>query len=476
MIYRHEFDHCLQPQSGRGGVSPGSLEAALTSLDGVLGGLDRGLPIFKLPDERGDLAVIQQAARKLERFDRLLVLGTGGSSLGARALTAIAPPTSRDRLVFLDNLDPRVVDEHLEAEGLKNAGILAVSKSGRTLETLATLLIVLERLDGDSAVSERLVAITEPAANPLRQIAIDHDAMVIDHDPELPGRFSVLSAVGLVPAAVAGLDPVEIRAGASAVVNHAFEAGKASAVAAAVGAALSIILEMAHGISTQVLMPYVHALAPFSAWHRQLWAESLGKDGKGSTPSPALGPVDQHSQLQLYLDGPADKMFTLITSDCEDEGPRLGVMAADYGLSFIEGRTIGDLVAAQQRATRETLIAAARPVREIRISQVGEEAMGALFMHFMLETVLAAGLSNVEPFGQPAVEDGKRRAVVMSAHHWDQEQAWKLIRTLGPWRGSHVAQRFGWHGVVDQIRRAVPFGHLDATDSHDPGSSLSDRT
>jgi glucose-6-phosphate isomerase len=111
-------------------------------------------------------------------------------------------------------------------------------------------------------------------------------------------------------------------------------------------------------------------------------------------------------------------------------------MAADYGLSFIEGRTIGDLVAAQQRATRETLIAAARPVREIRISQVGEEAMGALFMHFMLETVLAAGLSNVEPFGQPAVEDGKRRARSILGRHQDEPESFARTHETWPLRAA----------------------------------------
>ena len=160
------------------------------------------------------------------------------------------------------------------------------------------------------------------------------------------------------------------------------------------------------------MMPYADRLAPFALWFRQLWAESLGKDGAGTTPIRAIGATDQHSQLQLYLDGPADKVFTLITPALWGSGPRIdGTLAAAAAAApELVGRTVGDLVAAQQRATAETLAAAGRPTRVIRVERVDERTLGALFMHFMLETILAAGLMGVEPFDQPAVEAGKQLA------------------------------------------------------------------
>jgi glucose-6-phosphate isomerase len=140
----------------------------------------------------------------------------------------------------------------------------------------------------------------------------------------------------------------------------------------------------------------------------QLWAESLGKDGKGTTPVAALGPVDQHSQLQLFIAGPRDKLFTVITVECAGHGPRVDAdLAAQAGEPDLGGKTIGDLVAAQGRATAETLAKNGCPVRTIHLPQVDERTLGALLMHFMLETIIAAHLLGVDPFDQPAVEEGK---------------------------------------------------------------------
>ena len=155
-------------------------------------------------------------------------------------------------------------------------------------------------------------------------------------------------------------------------------------------------------------MPYADALAPFGAWFRQLWAESLGKDGQGTTPITALGAVDQHSQLQLYLGGPPDKMFTVIMGDARDRGPRYSKDdLADKSLEWLAGRTMGDLLDVSQRATADTLARNGRPVRVIKLGPLDEYVLGALLMHFMLETIIAAELWQVDPFDQPAVEEGK---------------------------------------------------------------------
>jgi glucose-6-phosphate isomerase len=156
------------------------------------------------------------------------------------------------------------------------------------------------------------------------------------------------------------------------------------------------------------MVAYADRLERFTKWWVQLWAESLGKNRKGAAPIAALGPVDQHSQLQLWLDGPRDKLFTVITTDVADAGPRMDrALAETAGESAFAGKTVGDLVAAQARATVDTLAKNGRPVRTIHIEKLDERALGALMMHFMLETIIAAYLLGVDPYDQPAVEEGK---------------------------------------------------------------------
>ncbi len=176
----------------------------------------------------------------------------------------------------------------------------------------------------------------------------------------------------------------------------------------AVGAALSIGLAQTKAKSITVLMSYADRLALFGKWYVQLWAESIGKDGKGTTPIASLGPVDQHSQLQLFIAGPRDKLFTIITTDVKGTGPRMPAdLAKLCGEDALAGKTIGDLVAAQGRATAETLAKNGCPVRTFHFERLDEAALGELLMHFMLETILAARLLDVDAFGQPAVEEGK---------------------------------------------------------------------
>jgi glucose-6-phosphate isomerase len=169
-----------------------------------------------------------------------------------------------------------------------------------------------------------------------------------------------------------------------------------------------VSLAETRGKTISVLMGYADRLERFARWYVQLWAESLGKDGKGTTPLGALGPVDQHSQLQLFIAGPRDKLFTVITVDVAGRGPIIdSELAARAGEPGFGGKTIGDLVAAQGRATADTLAKNGCPVRAIHLDRLDERTLGELLMHFMLETIIAAHLLGVDPFDQPAVEEGK---------------------------------------------------------------------
>jgi glucose-6-phosphate isomerase len=367
--------------------------------------------VLSVVDDPMDLPRMEAIAADWRgQFNDIVILGMGGSSLGGRALTALAPHRKGPRVQFLDNLDPHTLDQWLATTNLAKTGVVVISKSGGTPDTVFLALVIAAALRkrSQSHIANQFLVICQPGDNPLRSWAQSESISVIDHDLNLGGRFSVLSVVGMLPALMAGLDANAARQGAAEVLAKSRSASEAANSAPAVGAALSVALMRACDLPMIVMMPYADRLAPFALWHRQLWAESLGKQGLGSTPLHALGPVDQHSQLQLYLDGPADKFFTLMVVSVNGAGPKVPeAEAAKIGAPYLAGVTAGDLVAAQQDATAKTLAANARPVRVFELPTIDERVMGGLFMHFMLETIFAARLLGVDPFGQPAVEQGK---------------------------------------------------------------------
>jgi glucose-6-phosphate isomerase len=381
---------------------------------------DGKLPLLRLAERRDDIAAILGYAGVLRNGTTdVIFLGTGGSSLGGQTLAQLAghavpgvgslrdPP----RVHFMDNLDPESYATLLQRLPLETSRFVAVSKSGGTGETLMQTIAALDAVKAAKLdPHEHFLGITEPAKpgkpNGLRAMLGAHKIEMMEHDTGVGGRFSVLTNVGLLPAAVCGLDNGAIRAGAGDALAPVLAGKPPAEVPAAMGAALSIALAPAKPIA--VLMAYSDRLALLTKWYVQLWAESLGKDGKGTTPIGALGPVDQHSQLQLYIAGPRDKLFTVITGTPAGKGPRMTAELSKLGGEpDFAGKTIGDLVAAQGRATAETLAKNGCPVRTIHLPQVDERHVGELLMHFMLETIIAAHLLGVDPFDQPAVEEGK---------------------------------------------------------------------
>lgn len=425
MLYTHDIDGCLAGAVGTAGLDPADLDALLAESVAGLARLrarhdDGGLPLLRLPGERGDLAPVGDlAALYREGYDHVVLLGTGGSSLGGRTLVALAdvgfaPPAGAPRIHFMDNIDPHSFGALFDALDPARTGFVVISKSGGTAETLTQFFVCLARWRdalGEAALPAHFLIVTEPGDNPLRRAAGRWNLPVLDHDPGVGGRFSALSLVGLLPAMIAGLDAGAVRAGAARVLDPVLAGAAPGDCPPAVGAALAVGLDRARGAATTVLMPYLDRLAQFGMWYRQLWAESLGKGGKGTTPIRAMGTVDQHSQLQLYLDGPRDKMFTVLALDTEGTGDAVPPsLAEDDALAYLAGRRMGDLLDAEARATADTLIANGRPTRRIGLRRLDEEVLGALMMHFMLETILAADLLGVDAFDQPAVEQGKKLA------------------------------------------------------------------
>lgn len=373
-------------------------------------GEGRGPRFLDLPSMAADRAALEREAAALRaRFRHLVVIGTGGSNLGAQAIAgALAPGFVKGdhRLSFLDNVDPAAVGRALDAMDLAETGFLAISKSGNTAETLALVLSALDRLPRDRA-GEQFRFVIEPGDSPLRRLALRLGAPVLDHDPKLGGRFSVLSLVGLLPSLFLGLDAWALRAGAQQVLEDARRGGVAIP-APAESAARTVALARESGVGTLVLMFYGDALDSFGLWWRQLVGESLGKEGLGFTPIASRGTTDQHSQLQLYLAGPADKSFTVLSLAPPANESRFDAgLAATLGISYLGDRSLGALFAAEAEATARTLADHGRPVRRLVLDTLDAATLGGLFMHFMLEVVLMAELLGINAYDQPAVEHGK---------------------------------------------------------------------
>jgi glucose-6-phosphate isomerase len=431
MVLSQSVEGCLEAKIGEAGLAQAALDRALSRLQPRLESLREdyasgSLPLLRVPERRDDIDAAREALAALTKDARTLVFfGTGGSSLGGQTLAQLggwAIPgddgnggqRDRPRTRFYDNLDPRTLERAISSLDLATTRFVVISKSGNTPETLVQAIAAIEAARA-AGLGDRIPALflglTEPrskATNGLRDLCEALSIPTLPHDPKIGGRFSALTNVGLLPALARGLDVEALRDGAGSVVKALLNARAPQDFAPAVGAAVAVGLAKERGVKVSVMLPYSDRLSRFAAWYVQLWGESLGKNGEGTTPVAALGPVDQHSQLQLYLDGTPQHFITVVRENCDGSGPRVSADLAKIARAeYLSGHAAGDLVAAQQKAIPEALLAAGRPVRTIDLERLDERALGALLMHFMLETILAGHLFGVDPFDQPAVESGK---------------------------------------------------------------------
>ncbi len=428
MALQQSIDLARSEKIGAGGFPQTAFSAAEVLVDKAVARLrddyaQKRLPLLRLPEMTADFAAIEAAATKLRKdATDVVVLGTGGSSLGAQALAQLRdykiPGLERfqekPRIHFMDNLDPVTFGRVLQRLPIATTRFAAISKSGGTGETLMqciAILALLEKSGLRDKAGEMFVGLSEPrkpgGKNALRDLLEPEGVTFLEHDPNVGGRYSVLTNVGLLPAAVLGLDIAAIRKGAGDAIAGLINGGPAHALPAATGAALNLAAIM-EGKPISTIIAYSDRFERFTRWWVQLWAESLGKNGHGTTPVAAIGPVDQHSQLQLYLGGPADKLFTVMTTGVAGKGPVMDAALSKraHEPDFAD-KHIGDMVAAQGRATADTLARNSRPTRRIHIESLDERTLGELLMHFMLETILTGYGLGVDPFDQPAVEEGK---------------------------------------------------------------------
>jgi len=388
---------------------------------------------YRLGEQGPTVRAIKTFAEGLgQAHDHVLVLGIGGSALGAKALlNALRRPAwnewdddGRDffpRLTVLENVDPTSVSAALQRIDQRRVLVNVISKSGGTAETMAQYLVVRAWLEDalGAAASRHLVFTTDPARGALRELAQREHIATLDVPPDVGGRFSVLSPVGLLPAALVGIDIDGLLEGARRAVERS-ESDNLLQNPAALYAALHWAADTELGARIHVLMPYTDRLREFAEWYRQLWAESLGKrvdrSGRtvnlGPTPVAAVGATDQHSQVQLFMEGPFDKLITFIT--VEDLGVNVKIPRPASGqglppdLEYLPGHTLGELLRTEYEATGTALAQMGRMNCTLHFPDLTASTLGEAIMFFQLATGYAGVWYGVDPFDQPGVELGKR--------------------------------------------------------------------
>lgn len=367
---------------------------------------NREYPMIDIAIEEEDIAKFERLAQKTAPFKKVLVLGVGGSSLGGKTLTSLKP---QNRLCFLESIDPATIKNTLDNLDLKETFFLVISKSGETIETLCQTLILLDELHAlqITDVSKQFLFVTESYENSLANIAAKLRAEIFLHPKNIGGRFSCFSVVGMLPALIAGVDVKKIRHGAKEILTS-FLTSPDNYVVKSCVAQIELYRQ---GFVSNVMMPYIDSLKNFTDWYRQLWAESLGKNQFGSTPINSMGTIDQHSQLQLYLDGPKNKFFTFFTQHNFPSNYRIKDLV---GCETLFGnKSLSNIVNVEQTTTIATLNQKKLPIRIFAVETLNEEVLGGLMMQMFLEVILMAEYKRLNPFDQPAVEYRKALAKKM---------------------------------------------------------------
>ena len=472
-MIRIDFANCLADRVGAHGLDPASLAKGSASVRRASAiaqdlahtrgaGWERWRLLPFDPVRSDHLREVRAAAERCAgRFDTMIVLGIGGSALGNIALHAalnqptwnLLPEGARHgpRLFVLDNVDPALVGATLAAVadtpgGLERMLVNVISKSGETAETAAQFLVMRKMLIdalGERAHADHIIAITDPAQGTMRSICNDAGYATLPVPEGVGGRYSVLSPVGLFSAAMCGIDIESLLAGAAAMDERCAGADLAQNPAAMLATLLVRLAEEKHK-PIHVLMPYANSLARLADWFSQLWAESLGKrvnlEGRevhaGFTPVGALGATDQHSQIQLYREGPNDKVIGFVdVAEVEADiaiPPGLGIAA----LSYLEGASLGRLLGAEKRATEYALVESDRPNFTIHLPRVDAHAVGEFLQLWMMTTAFAGRLLGIDAYNQPAVETGKKATFGLMGRAGFEEFKTRVETTLTP--TSHV--------------------------------------
>jgi glucose-6-phosphate isomerase len=338
-------------------------------------------------------------------------IGIGGSALGPDMLLKALGDASGVEFVFLNNIDPDDMKRSLDKVDMKEALVYVVSKSGTTAETVAAMAIVINELEKCGIKKEQykdyFVFCTDPEKGDLRKLSREWGVRTLDIPSNIGGRFSVLTPVGLFPAMFAGIDAHDLLVGAEDIKKHLIDPSVGEEFYK-----LGLWIKDLHdqGVNQTVMMPYSSLLKEYSAWFTQLWAESLGKQGKGLTPIPAYGATDQHSQMQLFMEGPIDKIVFIIEVENFDSDFELKNTVEGGAFKLLSSFKLSQLMKAELEGTLTALSENKRHVVHLKIPSLKEQYLGQLILFSECLTVLLGKMLGIDPFNQPGVEAGKKYA------------------------------------------------------------------
>lgn len=402
-------------------LSEGDCQALSSAAAWIETGSDERLSGFgwmRLPDE--DISSILEASKWLRDFESVVQVGIGGSSLGNLMLhQALLPPYFNERtdrggprFYMADNLDGEENQAIWELVDPEKTGFIVVSKSGLTIETMANFSFFWEKLKerlGEAAAS-RVLVITDSDQGVLRRFAKDTGCRSLSLPGDVGGRFSVLSSVGLLSAATLGIDVQEILAGARDM-KYRISTDVEESLNPAWVMAWNMFRQLDFHRTNTVFMPYGDRMERLSEWFCQLWAESLGKEGMGFTPQRALGAIDQHSQLQLYSQGPDDKCYIVLGIDSHTGDPlSIGSEPSLAELSYLNGLSQEEILGHERRAVVAVLAGEGKPVFSFSLNSLNCRSVGGLIFFLEYVTALTGRLMRIQPFDQPGVELGKKYA------------------------------------------------------------------
>jgi glucose-6-phosphate isomerase len=369
-----------------------------------------------------DISEIKKQGEWLGKFESIIQIGIGGSALGNRMLNnALLHPYYNElpanqrkgpRYYLAENIDPASDHAIWNRVDPSSVALLVISKSGSTAETMANFLFFFEKLKdsiGEEEALKRVLVVTDPEKGNLRALAKGKGCRSLDIPPGVGGRYSVLSSVGLAAACAMGIDVDMLLKGARSAMEKITKPGALFERPCHLLSALSW-LHGGKGRTLDVLMPYSDRLSDFVEWYAQLWAESIGKEGKGFTPVRALGAVDQHSQVQLYTEGPDDKLFTLIDVQNRSKDIDIPLTGMDSlsPLAYMGKGSMNRMISHEARSTAAAILKSGKPVLWIVLPRIDEEVMGALIFFYQYATALTGYLLSIDPFDQPGVEQGKK--------------------------------------------------------------------
>ncbi|MDR1921136.1 MAG: glucose-6-phosphate isomerase, partial [Candidatus Adiutrix sp.] len=429
-----DYNNLMNNVLGEAGLTPDDFKTIEDALIPAVKSVEAqykkgGLPFMDLPFKADDVKKYQSLAEDLRNnFENMVVLGIGGSALGTKAVMGALRPLNHNilpsgkriwpRLFVADNIDPESFSVLLDGLDIRKTVFNVISKSGATAETMSQFMIIYDRLRrdlGKTSLKKHILITTDPEGGVLRKIADSHGLASLEAPPGVGGRFSVMTAVGLAPLAAAGVNIADFLHGAAVCQGESMD--KVMANKACLFAGLNWFLTTKKKRSSLVMMPYADALASTADWFGQLWNESLGKSrllsgretASGQTAIKAVGATDQHSQLQLYMEGPRDKTVCFLRTETFRHNMNIPQIFDEHPeLSYLGGRSLGELLNYEQRGTARALTTGGRPNMTLSMPQITPASMGYL-MHMMeVATVVSGALYKINPLDQPGVELGKK--------------------------------------------------------------------